>query len=78
MPKERHLISAKGCLNLILKQLEEEVVASNVGIDEHLWFHGVAAVTFSGVLMREAAQQEKGIFWCLSFSPRGLQRGGRI
>lgn len=26
--------------------------------------------------MREAAQQEKGIFWCLSFSPRGLQRGG--
>lgn len=76
MPKERHLGTPNCCLNLILKQLEEEVVVPNVGRDEHLWFHEAAAETVSGVLMREAAQQEKGIFWCLSSSQHSLLRLG--
>lgn len=53
----------------MLKKLEEKVAASTVGTFSEM----VQLQNISGVLMKEAARQEKGIFWCQSTrSPGGV------
>lgn len=69
--EERYLGAPYGYLNMMLKKLEEKVAASTVGTFSEM----VQLQNISGVLMKEAARQEKGIFWCQSTRSPGGEGG---